>query len=109
MSAKYTPGPWHFDGWDCESMAWAIVVDSRGDIVANVNTKSGPDIPPMVSTKMPGEANANLIVAAPELLESLESITLAMLNMRDDADTAALFGEIKAAQPTIVKAKGGAA
>lgn len=84
MEAKHTHGSWHFDGWDSESLAWALVVDSRGNIIANVNTESGPDIPPLVSTKMPGEANARLIAAAPDLLDCLEEIA----NYRGGADGA---------------------
>ncbi|NCC57559.1 MAG: hypothetical protein EOM17_08020 [Synergistales bacterium] len=68
-----SPGPWRI----CteESRAdWEIVVDARGHIVANVNTESGPDIPPAVSTKMPAKANAHLIAAAPDLLRELERL-----------------------------------
>ena len=70
---KHTPGPWK---WSVESVdpEWAIVTAAGGNIVANVNSETGPDIPPLVSTKMPQMANAALIAAAPELLEALERI-----------------------------------
>jgi hypothetical protein len=62
------PGPWRFSDFDGE---WDQVVDANDNIVANVNTESGPDLPPLVSTKMPCKANANLIIAAPDLYEAL--------------------------------------
>lgn len=71
MSTPHTPGPWEIrhESTDPE---WAVVVATGGRIVANVNAETGPDIPPLVSTKMPRDANARLIAAAPDLLEALQ-------------------------------------
>lgn len=69
--AKHTPGPWKF-GYESIDPNWAIVTGAGGHIVANVNSESGPDLPPLVSAKLPQEANARLISAAPELLEACE-------------------------------------
>ena len=70
---KYTTGPWTFD-WEDDNRTWAIVKSPTGKIVANVNTESGPDIAPLVSDKMPAQANAQLISAAPDLFEALKII-----------------------------------
>lgn len=67
---KHTPGPWSFS-FESSSCEWAIVTDSNGNIVANVNSETGPDLPPLVSIKMPQTANARIIAAAPEMLEAL--------------------------------------
>ena len=70
---SHTPGPWRVDLREMRD-GWVIVVDDNEGIVANVNTESGPDIPPLVSRKMPAGANAALIAAAPEMLEALEAM-----------------------------------
>ena len=72
-TSKHTPGPWK---WTIESHnnEWAIVTDQNGHIIANVNSESGPDIPPLVSTKMPMETNAHLIAAAPAMYEALQRL-----------------------------------
>ena len=67
MDSKHTPGPWKF-GWETNKKDWGIVTDGGGNIIANVNTKTGPDLPPLVPRKMPADANAKLIAAAPDLL-----------------------------------------
>ena len=71
--SKHTPGPWKVTVENDDS-DWAIVTGKGGNIVANVNSESGPDLPPLVSTKMPQRANTNLIDAAPDLLEALEMV-----------------------------------
>ncbi len=70
MSAKHTAGPWRVLH-ECADPEWCVVVALGGRIVANVNAETGPDIPPLVSTKMPKEGNALLIAAAPELAAAL--------------------------------------
>ena len=72
-NTSHTPGPWRviFESIDPE---WSVVTDARGNIVANVNSETGPDVPPLVSTKMPRDANARLIAAAPDLLAALEAV-----------------------------------
>lgn len=103
MNAKHTPGPWRVlhESADPE---WCAVVASGGRIVANVNAETGPDIPPLVATKMPKEANACLIAAAPELLEAVErleaGVRLWMSRGVTDEDMAF-------AKAAILKAKGG--
>ena len=68
---SHTPGPWSVDS-SMISTGWVLVTKSNGDVVANVNTETGPDIPPTVSIKMPALSNAHIIAAAPEMLEALE-------------------------------------
>lgn len=63
----HTPGPWTVS-FEVAISDWALVIARDGKIVANVNSETGPDLPPLVSTKMPQAANARLIAAAPELL-----------------------------------------
>ena len=50
------------------------MTNAAGNIIANVNSESGPDIPPLVSTKMPRDANARLIAASPLLLAALDRL-----------------------------------
>ena len=51
---------------------WAIITDSAGNVVANVNTETGPDAQSVPATrKCRPEANARLIAASPDLLEAL--------------------------------------
>ena len=83
--SKHTPGPWEVRHESIDPR-WAIVTTSMGDIVANVNAETGPDIPPLVTTKMPRAANAALIAAAPDLLAALEQIQT--LNAGKDCDIA---------------------
>ena len=70
---SHTPGPWEISLREMLD-GWVIVVDRDGGIVANVNTETGPNIPPLVSRKMPAGANAALIAAAPDMLEALEAM-----------------------------------
>jgi len=71
MSGAHTPGPWSYS-WESDTRDWAIVTADGGQIVANVNTESGPDthsVPAM--RQMPAEANARLITAGPDMAEAL--------------------------------------
>ena len=71
MNTSHTPGPWKF-GFESVDNEWAIVTDSRGGIVANVNSETGPDATSVPATrKMPAEANARLISCAPDMLAEL--------------------------------------
>ena len=67
---SHTPGPWKVDS-SMISTGWVLVTNSNGDVVANVNTETGPDIPPLVSIKMAALSNAHLIAAAPDMLKML--------------------------------------
>ena len=78
---------------------WVLVTTSDGNIIANVNTETGPDIPPAVSTKMPAMNNATLIAAAPEMLEALERI-------RDESGPFNLGEMRKLVESAIRKARG---
>ena len=66
----HTAGPWKFSESKLAS-GWGLVIDSHKNIIANVNTETGPDIPPLVSTKMPCKANGMVIAAAPDMLAAL--------------------------------------
>ena len=95
MSAKHTPGPWTH-GWENDSREWAIVTNAAGQIIANVNTESGPDMAPLVSDKMPTDANARLIAAAPELLEALEVVNV-HLQIHRGVDADRISAQVRAA------------
>lgn len=103
-NTTHTPGPWdvRHESIDPE---WAIVCASGGRIVANVNAETGPDIPPLVSIKMPRDANARLIAAAPDLLALAERV--ANLNP-DVAEIGAgmLASLVDDARAAIAKARG---
>ena len=83
---KWTPGPWKysFESPAVDSV-WAIVTDRAGGIVANVNPETGPDATSAPATrKMPAEANAKLIAAAPMLAEVLIGIADYAHKLRGD-------------------------
>lgn len=90
---KHTPGPWRAEYTndtgpedDCFQQWWDIVNDD-GDTIAEVYR----------------EANARLIAAAPELLNSLRRV-LRMLEINDAR--LANFGEIEEARSIISRAEG---
>lgn len=90
---KHTPGPWKF-GFESASSDWAIVTDASGGVVANVNAESGPDaISAPATRKMPREANARLIAAAPDLLAACQKIVDAV----EDGDEMAAIEMARAA------------
>lgn len=95
---KHTPGPWKYS-FESIDLAWAIVTDSNGNIIANVNSETGPDLPPLVSTKMPQIANARLIAAAPVLLKALQIASNYMADDLDEGDETEMrvFNAIRAA------------
>lgn len=83
---KHTAGPWAY-GWETQDQHWAIVTDAAGGIVANVNTETGPDAHSAPAMRqMPGEANARLIAAAPDLLAALEEAVKALSRCYDVCD-----------------------
>lgn len=88
--AKHTPGPWFVNG------PWHIQSDTKlavPSIVGNVLQPRNGDI-------QEREANANLIAAAPELLEALENILIYLGDWDTDDE------ECVAARAAIAKAKG---
>lgn len=83
MTTQHTPGPWIYS-WETEARDWAVVTDTSGGIVANVNTETGPDAHSAPATRqMPAEANVRLIASAPALLEALEDYLAAVEEERD--------------------------
>lgn len=65
---KHTPGPWIFDGRE--------VVDSHDNTIALVNSLNQWNTTEgIVEEKMPWEANARLIAAAPEMLRLIQRLT----------------------------------
>ncbi|ELY4027177.1 hypothetical protein QMS95_04390 [Cronobacter sakazakii] len=66
MKFKGTPGPWSAHD-DEESMATSVVMNDFGDILCVVGT--------YMTSAEEDYANANLIAAAPDLLEALQEMT----------------------------------
>lgn len=64
MSTTYTPRPWAFSCEDIDPR-WAVVTAFGGLIVANVND---------VNNEHKQSGNAQLIAAAPDLLEALQAM-----------------------------------
>ena len=87
----HTPGPWRFIASKLSS-GWGLIVDSHENIIANVNTETGPDIPPLVSTKMPCAANGMLMAAVPDMLAALLAVERAaqLNNVCNDDPSASL-------------------
>ena len=67
MEQKHTSGPWASNAG--RRGHWPTVTGPDGKIIANVNPASGID-----SVTMPGDANARLIAAAPDLLAVLQEL-----------------------------------
>jgi hypothetical protein len=95
---QHTPGPWHVDTCDDD-----LVYSANGLHIATVGNENQPD--------QSGEeitANARLIAAAPEMLETLEYF----FNIMHDYESSRRKGYVKLAldqaRAAIAKAKGGA-
>ena len=91
MTTKHTPGPWAIRD-DNEDGAVSIVGSSQ-IVLARVRT----------ATVEPGDANARLIAAAPELLDALQSMVSQFpeAELRADPD---LHASVKRARAAIAKA-----
>lgn len=78
MSNKHTPGPWVSHPHKEQDVAKSgfIVIQDRRVNAANIATV----IPCLGMKKEEVEANANLIAAAPELLEALQNLNTAIDN-----------------------------
>lgn len=101
--SKHTPGPWHFDRetWTIRVKGYEnndLVGDYRGCIVASLEEAHGER--PHAYAEC--EANARLIVAAPELLEQLKKLRDALV--RYAGPEAALY-EVGDANQIIAKAE----
>ena len=75
METKYTPGKWHVfkiyngkDSWENDSYDVGIYSDTGGAKIATVETWIGK------AESIECDANADLIAAAPELLEALKAM-----------------------------------
>lgn len=105
-AAKYTPGPWRLDEiGNVESEAVhniAVVFSAAGQV-----NWGGSDFDTLAHC----EANARLIAAAPELLEALKGLVVALENIGGEHVTGREGSEkrIDAAYAAIEKAEGGAA
>jgi len=76
MKTKHTPGPWHVDTY-CGKQA---VLDEHSGVVAE---------------RVPKQADAALIAAAPELLEALREVAEQNRLLRDALDEAIEFATDK--------------
>jgi hypothetical protein len=98
MSDKHTPGPWHADGLEI----WATKA-----VRFNLTTVGTPMIAAVCAHAdmeggSPANANARLIAAAPDLLESLQEIVAAA----DGAGWSQLDATLAKARAAIAKATG---
>lgn len=88
---RFTPGPWHIVPKQAELTGDGVVCEL--DLLS---------IRPADGVKLESEVHdANLIVAAPEMLEALERAALAMWHSEANMDTEAAFLE-----EVIAKARG---
>ena len=79
MSAKHTPGPWEWDGNPC-----SYDRDNEAPWLWQAPWKSRDSFPILSgSIKCGEEANARLIAAAPDLLESLQRLIATGLHERE--------------------------
>lgn len=107
--SDYTPGPWVVHQEIGSSWPLVMAGGQAGRIVANINPESCPDKSSAPSpVVMPADANARLISAAPELLESLSELIDAMGRYEGDVggDVPAHHGRMMAkARAAIAKAR----
>jgi hypothetical protein len=96
METKYTPGPLGIKGPVTKDGAEDFAVVAGGQIIAEVFDRS--------SSKdfHPSRANAGLFSAAPDLLEALEKLVVAM----EDELPAGGSDETRAARAALAKARG---
>lgn len=107
---SHTPGPWHVFGGT--SVFSFDIVGPKAEDIGYANLSDGADEP----TLYPAKENAQLMAAAPELLEALKAMEHTSMrlgitrgNDDDDAWAAALlahFEAIKQAREAIAKAEG---
>lgn len=95
MNTSHTPGPWKVKSEQIDP-EWAIVEDNHGNIVANVNSETGPALY-LDTTKMPKDANAHLIAAAPELLAALHAARecLKIFSSGNEKEKASVLSNLK--------------
>ena len=105
MSAKHTPGPWRVE-WRGEKERPGIESDSASLSVVIYGVKSDDDCGIHGRTPDEERANANLIAAAPDLLEALEVLTLAIGLTPIAGNKDALQESFDIARAAIAKAKG---
>ena len=99
--SKHTPGPWE------------KVYDTAG-ITRGIRGRHGPEIVNVInwngisrSTSVTGQANANLIAAAPDLLEALQNISEYWNQDQNEAAMAdACWHAIHTASAAVAKATG---
>jgi len=104
QKAGYTPGPWDIRYESFSGSAY--ICTAGGSVIAEVEKECGPDIPPIVSIKMPVAANACLIAGAPELLEALEHALAALVDAQKLHPAWIYTDARNAAEKAIAKAKG---
>jgi len=107
MNAQHTPGPWRVESINYDGDGGILVRcnrnNSRNHCIANVwGAKNARD------PDAEGQANARLISAAPELLEALEELRSAVIDLDQDEECSVTHCEnlIRKARAAIAKAKG---
>jgi hypothetical protein len=93
--SKHTPGPW----LKAETRTEGFVITSRDELIVHSIDEYGHYGPIKTS------ANANLIVAAPDLLEALESM-MDMIGMASSSPNPAVRKLIEKSLSAIARAKG---
>lgn len=100
--SKHTPGPWHWQGSALragpDEVLWGDNIIGEGATFAERIGACGP------STEPAAEANARLIAAAPDLLQTLKHVEGALLDIKCERESI-----LKGVRAAIAKATGGAA
>ena len=97
--SKHTPGPWQYA---FEGGTVAFIVEADGTAVAKISTTENST----AHNRLP--ANAQLIAAAPDLLETLQAIESAANYAKDNPrkQTDKLFDILELSRAAIAKATG---
>ena len=99
-NAKHTPGPWQYRATGFYQNPFKILAPRRTGAVANIPHST-------IARDGEQEANAQLIAAAPDLLEALTAVTACLRGFSGHDDFGPLDDEaVNAALAAIAKAKG---
>ena len=87
QNSTHTPGPWRV--YTNGNMENRLAIQADGPTVARIDTvETIADIRLKSVTDLPAEANADLMAAAPELLEALERLVALLRDQRLDGNLA---------------------
>lgn len=105
MNTKHTPGPWEVWNWEADPRHVCVGPQAGGLCVADVVACNAHGIF-TAETEARGMADARLIAAAPDLLDALQTASMALIGYTHRNEI--IENALNAARAAIVKATGNA-